>query len=115
LRSEPSSNVTETIEKTEGARIAPARPWSARAAISIPAEVEKPHRSEKAAKSKRPSMKSRRRPSRSPDRPPRRRKPPKVKAYALTTHWRSSGAKSSSVWIEGSATFTIETSRTTIR
>jgi hypothetical protein len=31
------------------------------------------------------------------------------------THWRFSGEKLSSVWIDGSATFTIETSRTTIR
>src|SRR6185295_10829748 len=31
------------------------------------------------------------------------------------THWRSSGAKSRSCWMEGRATFTIETSSTTMR
>ena len=36
-------------------------------------------------------------------------------AYALTTHWRFSGAKPRSVWIDGSATFTIATSSTTMR
>jgi len=31
------------------------------------------------------------------------------------THWRFSGEKFKSVWMDGSATFTIETSSTTIR
>jgi hypothetical protein len=80
LRSEPSRKVTETIEKTEGERIAPASPWSARNAMSIPEEVARPHASEKTAKAPRPTMKSHRRPRRSPTRPPRSRKPPKVSA-----------------------------------
>jgi hypothetical protein len=79
LRSEPSRNVTETIEKTDGARIAPPRPCSARNAMSMPDEVARPQASEKRANAPRPTMKSQRRPSRSPTRPPRSRKPPKVR------------------------------------
>jgi hypothetical protein len=58
-------------------------------------------------------MKTRRRPSRSASRPPSRRKPPKVSAYALTTHERFSCEESSAAPIDGSATLTIEISRTT--
>jgi hypothetical protein len=80
LRSDPSSNVTETIENTDGARIAPAVPWSARAAISIPSFCASPQRSENAAKRASPAMKIFRRPRRSPERPPSRRNPPNVSA-----------------------------------
>jgi hypothetical protein len=72
--------VTETIEKTEGERIAPASPCSARKAINMPEEVARPHASEKSAKAPRPTMKSQRLPRRSPTRPPRSRKPPNVSA-----------------------------------
>jgi len=51
----------------------------------------------------------------SPARPPSKSKPPNVRPYALITHWRFSGEKFRSFWIDGSATFTIETSSTTIR
>jgi hypothetical protein len=116
FRSDPSSNVTETIEKTDGERIAPAAPWARRAAMSIPAETERPQISEVTAKRPSPIMKSMRRPRRSPARPPSSRKPPNVSAYPLITHCRlSAEEKFRSDWIDGSATFTIETSRTTIR
>src|SRR3954451_3054218 len=65
------------------------------------------------AKRTRPVMNSRRRPSRSARRPPRRRKPPKTRTYALTTHERLSCEKCRSLPIEGSATLTIDASRTT--
>lgn len=78
--SEPSAKVTVTIENTDGESIAPAVPWSVRAAISIPSEVEKPQGSENPANETSPTMNSRLRPSMSPSRPPRRRKPPKVSA-----------------------------------
>ena len=80
FRSAPSRKVTDVIEKTDGESAAPASPWSARAPISIPAETERPQRSEKSAKDARPAMKSFRRPSTSPIRPPRSRNPPKVSA-----------------------------------
>jgi hypothetical protein len=77
--------------------------------------VERPERSEKSEKSTSPAMNTRRRPSRSPERPPSSRKPPNVSAYALTTHSRPDVEKWRLFWIDGSATFTIDTSRTTIR
>jgi hypothetical protein len=80
FRSAPSRKVTRTMEKTDGERIAPAAPWRSRATISISDEVERPARSDVARKRLRPTMKSLRRPSRSPMRPPSSRKPPKVSA-----------------------------------
>ena len=80
FRSAPSLNVTKVIEKTDGERIAPAAPWARRAAMSMPGLVDSPAQSEVAKNSARPTMNSRRRPSRSPARPPRSRKPPKVNA-----------------------------------
>ena len=59
-----------------------------------------------------PIMNMRRRPSRSPARPPSRRKPPNAIVYAVITHWRSFSATFSEVLIDGSATLTIETSST---
>ncbi len=80
FRSGPSSKVTEVMEKTDGERIAPAAPCATRAPISIAEEVERPASSDVTANSASPTMKMRLRPSRSPKRPPRRRKPPKVSA-----------------------------------
>ena len=84
----------------------------ARETISISSEVDSPQASEAALKRARPAMKTRRRPSRSPARPPSSRKPPKASVYAQTTHCRFSCEKWRSDWIEGSATFTIATSST---
>src|SRR5438477_269973 len=56
-------------------------------------------------------MKTRRRPIRSAARPPSSRKPPNAIAYAVITHWRFACEKFRSRPIDGSATFTIETSR----
>src|SRR4051812_11389849 len=78
-------------------------------------EVAKPQRSEKTEKRTSPTMKTRRRPSRSPERPPSSRKPPNVSAYPLTTHSSPDVEKLRLFWIDGSATLTIDTSRTTIR
>src|SRR5262245_8399303 len=60
FRSGPSSNVTNVMEKTEGDRMAAAAPWSARAAISMPSEVEKPHGTARAAKETGRATKTRR-------------------------------------------------------
>ena len=54
FRSAPSRNVTSVMEKTDGARIAPAAPWTRRIAMSIPEETERPQRSEEIAKSGEP-------------------------------------------------------------
>ena len=78
LRSEPSRKVVVTIESAAGERIAAPRPWTARAAISVPSLSAKPPAREASAKSTSPPMNTRRRPSRSASRPPSSRKPPKV-------------------------------------
>ena len=62
-----------------------------------------------------PTMNIRRLPSTSPMRPPSSRKPPKVTAYAVTTHWMPVFEKCSELWIEGSATVTIDTSSTVMK
>ncbi len=80
FRSAPSSNVTSVIEKTEGERTAPAAPWQSRNTTSAAADHARPQSSENSANKRRPAMKTLRRPSRSPERPPSRRKPPKVRA-----------------------------------
>src|SRR4051794_29920430 len=113
LRSEPSRNVVVTIDRAAGERSAAPRPCTARAAISQLSDCAKPPSKDASANRTRPLMKTRRRPSRSAMRPPSSRKPPKVSTYAFTTHGRLVREKSSARPIEGSATFTIEASRTT--
>jgi len=103
------------IERAEGERIAAPSPCTARAAISCPSEFERPQASEASVNSTTPNMKIRLRPSRSAARPPRSRKPPNVRAYALSTHCRFDCEKFRSLWIDGSATLTIETSRMTMK
>ena len=66
--------------------------------------------SEAAVNSASPAMNMRLRPSRSAARPPSSRNPPKVSAYAVTTHCRSDSAKCSLAPIVGSATLTISMS-----
>ena len=61
-----------------------------------------------------PKMKTRRRPSRSPDLPPSSSSPPNASAYALTTHSRLVPEKPSAVWMCGRATLTMVASSTTM-
>ncbi len=63
--------------------------------------------SEAAVNTASPAMNMRLRPSRSAARPPSSRNPPKVSAYAVTTHCRSASAKCSLTPMVGSATLTI--------
>src|SRR6185312_12271322 len=63
--------------------------------------------SEAAENSPSPAIRTRRRPSRSAARPPSRRSPPKVRAYAVTTHCRLVCEKCRSRPIVGSDTLTI--------
>ena len=114
LRSLPSANVVVRIERAAGEMIAAPRPWTARAATSVPVEFESPHANDAAANTISPTMKIRRRPNRSATRPPSSRNPPNVNAYALATHCRPDGEKCSERSIDGSATFTIDTSRITM-
>lgn len=59
----------------------------------------------------RPAKNMRRRPNRSPARPPKMMSPPKASVYAVMTQCRSVRAKPTSAWIEGRATFTTVMSR----
>ncbi len=59
-------------------------------------------------------MNVRRRPNRSAARPPRMSRPPNEIAYPVTIHCTASGGMCSSRSIEGSATFTMLKSRTTM-
>ena len=77
----------------------------------MPSFVERPQTRDAIENRMTPTMNTRRRPSRSAARPPSSRKPPKVSAYAITTHWRLASEKWSFLPIVGSATLTIETSR----
>ena len=115
LRSAPSGKVVIRIESAAGVIDAAPIPCSARAAINIAPDGASPPSSDASANTATPATKTRRLPSRSAALPPSNNRPPKVNAYALTTHCRSFGENSRSAWIEGSATFTIATSRMTMK
>jgi hypothetical protein len=113
LRSAPSANVVVRMARAAGEISAAPSPCTARAITSQMSLCARPPAREAIANSHIPKMKIRRRPSRSARRPPSSRKPPKKRVYAFTTQDRSSWAKSRSRPMDGSATFTIEASRTT--
>ncbi len=115
FRSGPSSNVVVMIDSAAGVMSAAPKPCTAREAISTPSDHARPQRNDATVKITTPISNTRRRPSRSAARPPSRRKPPNVIAYAVITHCRSSREKWSDRPIDGSATFTIETSSTVMK
>ena len=88
LRGGPSGKVTAISDSAVGAANAPPTPCRTRAVSSHSWLVANPPSSEATENSKMPKMKTRRRPSRSPDLPPSRSSPPNASAYALTTHSR---------------------------
>jgi hypothetical protein len=110
----PSANVVVTIESAAGDTNAAPRPWIPRATINAVSLCASPQTSEATVKRTTPARKIRLRPIRSPARPPSSRKPPKRSAYELTIHWRFASDMSRSLWIDGSATFTIVASRMTM-
>ncbi len=114
LRSRPSVNEVAMIARLAGEITAPPMPCSARAPISSVRESASAHASDASANSAVPARNTRRRPSRSAARPPSSRKPANVSVYAFTTHCRPVVEKRSPSRIDGSATFTIDTSRITI-
>ncbi len=97
-----------------GAITAPPTPWTARPASSHHWLVASPPSKDAAENSSSPPTNTRRRPSRSPARPPSSSNPPKVTAYAFTTHSRPLPEKPRARWTCGNATFTIVASSTTI-
>ena len=107
LRSAPSSNMFITIERAAGSMIAAPTPWTARLPIRNASPVASPHASDAAVNTAKPTIRIRRRPSRSAARPPSSRSPPNVSAYAVTTHCRLVSLKCRSRPIVGSDTLTI--------
>ena len=114
MRSRPSANVVIRSESAAGASSAPPSPCNARKPTSEPDDQAKPLSRELAAKRASPATNMRRRPSRSASRPPSSSAPPKKMAYAVITHCSPVSEKPRSDWIEGSATFTMATSRITM-
>src|SRR3954453_12404968 len=106
--------VEVAIESADGVSSAAPQPWTARAATRKPGEGASPHASDAPVNTNRPARNVRRRPTMSAARPPTSSRPPLQSTYAVTTHWRSAGAKPSPAPIEGSATFTNVMSSTTI-
>ncbi len=78
LRSAPSGNMFITIDSAAGKTTAAPSPCSPRIAIRNPLLVASPAATDAAVNTARPSIRMRRRPSRSAARPPSSRKPPKV-------------------------------------
>ena len=76
LRSASSSNVVMRIDSAVGAISAAETPWTMRAPTRKPGELASPQASDAAANSAVPAMSVRRRPSRSPVRPPSMSSPP---------------------------------------
>ena len=114
LRGGPSGKVTAISDSAVGAANAPPTPCRTRAVSSHSWLVANPPSSEATENSRMPAMKTRRRPSRSPDLPPSSSSPPKASAYALTTHSRLVPEKPSAVWMCGRATLTMVASSTTM-
>src|SRR3954452_22961209 len=114
LRSAPSVNVVVRTDNVAGATTAPPRPWNARATISWPCPWDSPPARDAAANSRSPASRTFLCPSRSAARPPSSRKPANVIVYAFTTHCRSTTENPRSPRIDGSATFTTDTSRMTM-
>ena len=114
LRSRPSRNVVVRIDSAAGDSSAAPSPCSERKTISEPSDQASPSSRELTVNRASPVRNMRRRPTRSASRPPSKSTPPKKIAYAVMTHCRLSWEKFRSVLIDGSATFTIATSSTTM-
>src|SRR3954449_4374964 len=114
VRSLPSAKVVVMIDSAAGETSAAPRPCTPRAKISTSPELARALAADAALKSAMPIRNSLRRPMRSAARPPRSRKPPNIRVYALTIHCSCSVVRSRSVWIDGRATLTIVASSTTM-
>src|SRR5580765_2177413 len=112
LRSLPAGKVVLIRARAAGEASAAPAPWRTRATRRISWFGARPPRSEAAQKTMTPTVNIRRRPKRSPSRPPSMSRLPKARAYAVTTHCRPASEKPRSVWMWGRAMFTIVPSRT---
>ena len=107
-------NVVVSRDSAEGAMKAPNAPWQARAATSMPKLVAAPPTADAAAKPISPLRKVTLRPTREDTLPPSSSRLPNARAYAVTTHCRSTVVKCRERWADGSAMFTTVASSTII-
>jgi hypothetical protein len=114
VRRGPSVKRVVMSDNDAGATIAAPIPWRARAATRSTASSVNPAASEAPANTSNPTMNTDLRPQVSAMRPPKIKRPPKVMAYAVTTHCTESPPKPSAWRIEGSATLTMLKSKTTM-
>ena len=114
VRSGPSGKPVVMRDSAAGATMAAPAPCTTRAAISSTGSWASPPARLASENATRPATNMRRRPSRSAARPPRIRRPPNEMAYPVTIHCTASAGMCSSRSIEGSATFTMLKSRTTM-
>src|SRR6185312_878933 len=98
------------VASTCGTISAADAPWAARNAIRMDAVGASPHRSENVVKEATPAMNRRRRPNRSPSRPPSTSMSAYGTAYPATTSWSVAADGCRSASIVGSATLTMKTS-----
>src|SRR3954451_24619124 len=110
-RSRGSGNIVTIIPRITADVIAPPTPCTKRAPTSSSWLPARPHASDAATNRPRPLRNTSLRLTRSPRRPARRSSPPKGMRYALTTQARLDPENPRSLWIDGSATFTIVPSR----
>ena len=110
-RSRGSGNIVTIMPRMTAEVIAPPTPWAKRAPTSTSWLPARPQARDAATKRPRPERNTSLRLTRSPRRPARSSSPPKGMRYALTTQARLDPEKPRSLWIEGSATFTIVPSR----
>jgi hypothetical protein len=98
-----------------GVSVPPASPWTSRAITRATAFGAAPHAALASVNMPSAMTKTVRRPRRSPMRPAGTSSRPKVSAYPDSTHCNSLCAAPSPVRMDGSATFTIETSSSTMQ
>ena len=110
LRAGPAGNTAASIANVIGTTNAAASPSAARVTIMTAADGASAEPSEAAANSPVPASSTRRRPSRSPVRPPNSRNPPNGTMYASTIHASPPSEKCSEFLIAGIATLTTVTS-----
>ncbi len=110
IRSRGSVNVLVISASVFGPAAAAPRPCRTRANSSQPGEAASAPSSEAAVNRATPPRKSRRRPNRSPARPPSSSRPPNTSVYALSTQASPAGENPRSARMRGSATFITVTS-----
>ena len=110
-----AGTAVESSVRLSGAMIAAPRPWTARAAISVPVLGASAAAADAAVNSASPATNMRRRPKRSPSAAPVRRKTAKASVYALTVHSSASSDAPRSMRMLVSAFVTTRLSRATMK